>query len=54
MKHFYRIRCDNDLDKGFCSMRRIPYACNRCVEPLSKPWLPNLDKKPQPHYVIEP
>ena len=54
MKHFYHIRCDPDLDKGFCAMRRIPCACTGCVEQLSKPWLPNLDKTLQLIYVIEP
>ena len=54
MKHFYHIRCDPDLDESFCAMRQIPCACTRCVEQLSKPWLPNLDKTLQPRYVIEP
>ena len=27
MKHFYHIRCDPDLYKGFCAMRRVPCAC---------------------------
>ena len=44
MKHFYHIRCDSDLDEGFCAMRRIPYASNECAEQLYKPWLPKLDK----------
>ena len=35
-------------------MRRIPCACNGCVEQLSKPWLPNLGKTQQPSYVIQP
>ena len=34
-------------------MRRIPRACTGCVEKLSKPYLPNLDKTLQPRYVIE-
>ena len=54
MKHFYHIRCDPDLDEGFCAMQSITCACTGCVEQLSKPWLPNLDKTPQPRYVIEP
>ena len=54
MKHFYHIRCDPDLDKGFCAMRRIPCACTGCVEQLSNPWLPNLDKTLQPCYDIKP
>ena len=53
MKHFYHIIRDPDLDEGFCAMRRIPCACNGCVEQLSKPWLPNLYKTIQPRYVIE-
>ena len=54
MKHFYHIRCDPELGKGFCAMRRIPCACSRRVEQLSKPWLSNLGKTQQPRYVIEP
>ena len=53
-KQFYNIRCDTDLDEGFCDMRRIPCACTGCVEQLFKPWLPNLDKTLQTLYVIEP
>ena len=35
-------------------MRRIPCACTWCVEQLSKPWLPNMDKTLQPCYAIKP
>ena len=35
-------------------MRHIPCACSGCVEKLSKPWLPNLEKTQQPRYGIEP
>ena len=54
MKHFYHIRCDPELGEGFCAMWRIPCDCSVCVEQLSKPWLPNLEKTQQPCYVIEP
>ena len=54
MKHFYHIRCDPDLYEGFCAMRHILCAFIGCVDQLSKPWLPNLDKTLQPHYAIEP
>ena len=54
MKHFYHIRWDPELDKGFCAMRWIPCACTGCVEKLSKLWLNNLGKTQQPRYVIEP
>ena len=54
MKHFYHIILYSDLDKGFCAMRRIPFACTGCGEQLSEPWLANLDKTLQPRYVIEP
>ena len=37
MKHFYHGRCDPDLDKVFCAMRRITCACTVSVEQLSKP-----------------
>ena len=53
-KHSYHIRWDPDLDKGFCAMRRIPCTCTGCVEHLSNPWLPNLDKTLQPCYDIKP
>ena len=54
MKHFYHIRLDTDLDKGFYDMRLILCAFTGCVEQLSKPWLPNLDKTSQPRYDIKP
>ena len=54
MKHFYHIRCDPDLDEGFCAMRRIPRSCTGCVEKISNTWLPNLDKTLQPRYAIKP
>ena len=54
MKQFYHIRCNTDLDKGFCAMQRIHCACTECVEQLSNPWLPNVDKNLQPRYAIEP
>ena len=34
MKHFYHIRCDPELGKGFCAIRCIPCACSGCVEQL--------------------
>ena len=34
-------------------MRQIPCACTGCAEQLSKPWLPNLDKTLQLHYIIK-
>ena len=54
MKHFYHIRCNEELGEGFCAMRWIPSACTGCVEKLSKPWLTNLEVTQQPHYVIKP
>ena len=45
MKHFYHIRCDPDLDEGFCAMWRIPFPCTGYVEQIYKPWLPNLEKR---------
>ena len=53
MKHSYHIIFNPDLDKGFFAMRHIPCACNGCVENISKPWLPNLDKTLQSRYFIE-
>ena len=54
MKHFYHIRCDPDLGKGFCDMRRIPCACTGWVEQLFNTWLPNRDKTLQPRYDTKP
>ena len=54
MKNFSRLRCDPGLGEGFCTMRRIPCACTRCVEELSNNVLPNLDKTLQPWYAIKP
>ena len=51
MKHSYHIRCDTDSDKGFCAMQRIPCSCTGCVEQLSGPWFPNLDK-PYNHVML--
>ena len=53
MNFFYHIRCDPDLDEGFCAMRRITCACTGCVEKLSKHWLTNLDKNLLPRYVMK-
>jgi hypothetical protein len=54
LKSFYHIRCDPELGQGFCAMRRIPCACNACVEQLSHKWMPKIDKLLQPRYAIEP
>ena len=54
MKHFYHIICHTDLVKCSCALRRIPCAYTGCVEKLTNPWLPNLDKTLQPHYSIKP
>ena len=54
MKYFYHIRCNPDLDEGLYAIKRIPCDCTECVEQLSIPWLPNLDKTLQPCYVIKP
>ena len=53
MKHFYHIRCDPGLDKGFFVMQSVPCACTGFVEKISNPCLPNLDKTLQPRYVIK-
>ena len=51
MKHSYHRRCNPDLDEGFCAMRRIHCSCTGCVEKLSKPGLPNLEK-PNNHIML--
>ena len=51
MKHFYHIRCNTDLDKGFYVMLCITCAFTGCVEKLSNPWLPNL-YKPYNHVIL--
>ena len=35
MKNFYHIRCDPDLNEGFCAMQHIPCGCTGCVEQIS-------------------
>ena len=47
MKHFYHIRRDPDLYKGFC-------ACTGCVETIFNPWLTNLYKTVQSRDAIKP
>ena len=54
MEHFYHIRRDPDLGKGFCAMRRIPCDFTGRVEQLSNPWIHNRDKTLQPRYNIKP
>ena len=54
MKNFYNIRCNPDLEKRFCAMKRIPCAFTGSVEKLSNTWLTNLDKTLQPRYAIKP
>ena len=53
MNHFYHIRCNTDLDEGFCDIRCIPCAYTGCVEKLYNPWLLNLDKTLHPCYSIK-
>ena len=52
MKHFYHVRYDPNLYKGFCATGRIPCDCTGGFEQISNPWLPNLDKTLQPRYAI--
>ena len=51
MKHFYHIRCDPDLGKGFCSILCIPCTFTGCVEKLFNRRLPNRDK-PYNHIML--
>ena len=53
MKNLYHIRCDPDLDEGFCDMQHIHCACTGCVEQLPNTYLHNLDKTLQQHYAIK-
>ena len=56
-KQFYHIRCDPDLDKGFCAMRRILCASTECVEKYTIPgYLTRIETYnyvllPNPKYV---
>ena len=54
IKHFNYIRCNHNLDEGFCAMQRILCACNWFVRKMSKLWFPNLDETLHPRYVIKP
>ena len=51
MKQFYHIICDPDLETNLYAMQRIPCSCTGCVEQISNPWLPNLDK-PYNHVIL--
>ena len=46
----YNFRFEKGLGLGFCAARRIPCACNSCIEKLKLPWDCNLDIGNQPRY----
>ena len=50
IQHFYNFRADPALGKDFIACRRIPCACDSCVDQLKEPWIPNLRHDKQPRY----
>jgi hypothetical protein len=53
MRDLYHIRCDPDLGLGNCALRRIPCACDGCVDQLSTNWQRNTPLLEQPRYAVE-
>jgi hypothetical protein len=50
--HCYNIRADWELGLGCVAMRRIPCACESCLEQLKQPWDTKLTKRDnQPRYA---
>ena len=47
----YNLRFDPDLGTGWAAVRRIPCACDACIEQLKLPWNRQLNLKQQPHYA---
>jgi hypothetical protein len=47
----HHIRAEPELGLGVVAMRRIPCACDGCLEQLAKPWLPGLDASKQPRFA---
>jgi hypothetical protein len=48
--HCYNIRADWELGLAFVAMRRIPCACEACLEQLKQPWDAKLKRDEQPRY----
>ena len=46
-KH-YHFRLDPKLGQGKCAIRRIPCACEACMNQLDKKWIPGKNDKEQP------
>ena len=52
-KH-YHFRLDPKLGQGKCAIRRIPCACDACMEQLDKKWISGKNDKEQPRYADVP
>ena len=50
MQHYYNFRADPALGKDLIACRRIPCACNSCIQQLKEPWIPHLSYDKQPRY----
>ena len=51
IRFYYNFRADPKLPLGQIAVRRIPCACNACIQQLQKPWLPNKTFYNQPRYM---
>ena len=45
------FRADPDLGVGVIAVRRIPCACQPCLDQLKLPWSPNIAPQNQPRYA---
>ena len=50
IRHHYNFRADPKLPLGQVAARRIPCACEACINQLKEPWIPNEVFQNQPRY----
>ena len=50
IRYHYNFRADHKLPIGQVAARRIPCACDACIEQLEQPWLPKVPFHKQPRY----
>ena len=47
----YNFRVSKELGMGRAAVRRIPCACDACLDQLEKPWVPGVDAEKQPMFA---
>ena len=50
ISHHYNFRADPKLSLGQIAARRIPCACQACIQQFKEPWVPNKVFETQPRY----